>query len=363
MHSSFDVTSASGSYLVQIGAGLLADAMRAPGDRVFIVDAFLADRFRAAGIDALTIATDESAKSLDRITEIVVALRERGATRATELIAVGGGVVQDIAAFAASIYMRGIAWTFVPTTLLAMTDSCIGGKSSINVGQYKNMVGTFHPPAAVLVDPTLTATLSPEQRAAGLCEAAKIALCRGPDSFARYLALAPAVDADARTLTAVCDHALRAKQWFIEVDEFDRAERLLLNFGHTFGHALEAASGFAIGHGIAVGLGMIAALRLGEAMGRSYAAAPHVAQFEAHIATLVAAAPSARTILAGLDPAPLLTAFAADKKHGRDRFAIITVVTDGTVQREFLPRDAASERLIADAFAAIVGSAPVAVAA
>lgn len=363
MPSSFDVTSATGSYPVRIGAGLLAEAMRAPGDRLFVVDAFLADRFHAAGLDALTIDADEGAKSLDRMAEIVVALRERGVTRATELVAVGGGVVQDIVAFAASIYMRGLAWTFVPTTLLAMTDSCIGGKSSINVGPYKNIVGTFHPPSAVLVDPALTATLSPEQRAAGLCEAAKIALCRGSESFARYLAFEPSVDADEQTLTAVCDHALRAKKWFVETDEFDRGERLLLNFGHTFGHAIEAASGFAIGHGIAVGLGMIAALRLGEAMGRSYTAAPHIARFEAHIGTLIAAAPDVAEVLARLDPAALMTAFAADKKHARDRFAVITVAADGTVRRDFLPRDAASERLIADAFTSLVRPAPVTVAA
>ena len=360
MPSSFDVASAAGSYPVRIGPGLLVEVMEAPGDRLFVIDAFLADRFRAAGIDALTIDAREGAKSLDRMAEIVVALRERGATRSTELVAVGGGVVQDIVAFTASIYMRGIAWTFVPTTLLAMADSCIGGKSSINVGAYKNIVGTFHPPSAVLVDPTLTATLSPGQRAAGLCEAAKIALCRGPESFAHYLALQPGVDADERTLTAVCDHALRAKKWFVEIDEFDRGERLLLNFGHTFGHAIEAASRFAVGHGIAVGLGMIAALRLGEAMGRSYAAAPHVARFEAHIATLVAVAPGVAEALERLDPVALMTAFAADKKHGRDRFAVITVTADGTVQRAFLPRDAASERLIAAAFATIARPAAVA---
>lgn len=354
MPSCFDVRSSTGSYPVRIGPGLLDEAIAAPGERVFIADAFLAGHLRDAGLDPLVIEADEGAKSLDRMAEIVVALRERRATRSTHLVAVGGGVVQDIAAFAASIYMRGLDWTYVPTTLLAMTDSCIGGKSSINVGRYKNIVGTFHPPAQVLVDPALTATLWPEQRAAGLVEAVKICLCRGPEHLDRYLALAPCPTSDADTLAAVCDLSLRAKQWFIEVDEFDRDERLILNFGHTFGHAIEAASGFAVGHGIAVGLGMLAALRLGEAMGRSYGDAPQVARFRAHVAMLLDTVEGSPATLARLDPAALMDAFGSDKKHGRDRFAVITVGDDGRVRREFLPRDAASETLVADAFGAMI---------
>ncbi|MDB5694634.1 MAG: 3-dehydroquinate synthase [Sphingomonas bacterium] len=356
MRTSFDVTSSTGSYPVRIGAGLIDEAMSAPGERLFMVDAFLADRFRAAGLDALVIDADEHAKSLDRMTEVIVALRERRATRATHLVAVGGGVVQDVAAFAASIYMRGIDWTYAPTTLLSMTDSCIGGKSSINVGKYKNIVGTFHPPAAVLVDPVLTETLSAEQRAAGLVEAAKICLCRGPDSFARYLALQPSTAADPDGFGAVCDHSLRAKKWFVETDEFDQNERLLLNFGHTFGHAIEAASGFAISHGIGVGLGMLAALQLGESMGRSYAGAPHVASFARHIAALVDAAPGTDDALARLDMAELMDAFGSDKKHRRDQFAVITVSAAGLVQREFLPRDERSAALIEHAYAGLIAS-------
>jgi 3-dehydroquinate synthase len=356
MRTSFDVSCRTGSYPVHIGPGLIDEAIAAPGERVFVVDGFLAARFRAAGLDPLVIEADEHAKSLERMTEVIVALRERRATRATHLVAVGGGVVQDVAAFAASIYMRGLAWTYAPTTLLSMTDSCIGGKSSINVGKYKNIVGTFHPPAAVLVDPALTGTLSAEQRAAGLLEAAKICLCRGPDSFERYLSLSPSPAAAPDTLAAVCDHSLRAKKWFIEVDEFDQNERLLLNFGHTFGHAIEAASGFAISHGIGVGLGMLAALRLGEAMGRDYTGVSHVSSFAQHVTMLVDAAPGTADALAQLDLGELMDAFGSDKKHGRDRFAVITVSDSGAVQREFLPRDATSAALIKQAYAGLIAS-------
>lgn len=353
MRSSFEIISATGSYPVEIGPGLIDEAMATPGERVFIVDAFLADRFRAAGLKPLEIAADEHAKSLERMTEVIVALRERRATRSTELVAVGGGVVQDVAAFAASIYMRGVAWTYLPTTLLAMADSCIGGKSSINVGRYKNIVGTFHPPSRVLVDPALTATLSAEQRAAGLCEAAKICLCRGADTLDAYLRLQPSVAADAQGLAAVCDLTLRAKKWFIEADEFDQNERLLLNFGHTFGHALEAATGFAIAHGIAVGLGMLAALRLGEAMGRRYGVPP-IARFREHVGELVGAADGVEAALRRVSLPMLMDAFGSDKKHRRDRFAVITVSEAGSVERETLPRDAGSAALIEQAFAAMI---------
>jgi 3-dehydroquinate synthase len=354
MPSSFDVATSTGSYGVAIAPGMLQATLAEEGERVYMVDAFLADRVRAAGIDPIVIDADEGAKSLDRMTELVVAMRERRATRNTVLVAVGGGVVQDAAAFVASVYMRGLDWVYVPTTLLSMTDSCIGGKSSINVGKYKNIVGTIHPPVQVLVDPVVAETLSVEQRAAGLCEAVKICLCRGPHALDAYLALSPAPDMPADALAEVMALSLGAKKWFIEVDEFDKAERLLLNFGHTFGHALEAASGFGVSHGIAVGLGMIAALYLGDAMGRDYARAPHVAAFRAHVAALVGTVDGLADVLARVEVPALMDAFESDKKHARDRYTVIIVTEDGAVERCFAPRESASAALIAQAFGAML---------
>ena len=354
MPSSFDVATSTGSYGVAIAPGALGTTLGEGGERVYMVDAFLADRVRAAGVDPIVIKADEGAKSLDRMTELVVAMRERRATRNTVLVAVGGGVVQDAAAFVASIYMRGLDWVYVPTTLLSMTDSCIGGKSSINVGKYKNIVGTIHPPVRVVVDPTVAETLSVEQRAAGLCEAVKICLCRGPEAFHAYLALSPSPAMPADALAKVMALSLGAKKWFIEIDEFDKAERLLLNFGHTFGHALEAASGFGVSHGIAVGLGMLAALHLGEAMGRDYACAPHVAAFRAHVTALVGSVDGLADVLAGVEVSALIDAFESDKKHARDRYAVIIVTQEGAVERRFVPRDADSAALIERAFGAML---------
>ncbi|MDH7639927.1 3-dehydroquinate synthase [Sphingomonas oryzagri] len=354
MPTSFSVSASTGAYDVAIGPGSLAAVLADTRDQVVIADAFFADRLAAAGIDAILIDANEEAKSLDRVSDLIVALRERGATRGTRLVAIGGGVVQDAAAFVASIYMRGIDWVYVPTTLLSMADSCIGGKSSINVGRFKNIVGTFHPPVTVQVDATLTDKLSAEQKAEGLCEAAKICLCHGPDRFADYLALAPSAMSGAATLERVSELTLRTKTWFIEIDEFDRAERLLLNFGHTFGHAIEAASDFAVSHGLAVGLGMLAALELGRLQGRDPMPVGHVAAFAAHIRGLLATVPDLADRLSGVTIDAFFAAFESDKKHSRTAYAAIVVTPEGRVERVMLPRDAASVALIRGAFAAIL---------
>jgi 3-dehydroquinate synthase len=346
----FEIVSSTGRYGVAVQLGLIEQLIAMPGDRVFMVDNRLKQPLLDAGLDPIVVVADEPAKSLDRMTDIIMQLRDRRATRGTTLVAIGGGVVQDVATFAASIYMRGIAWIYLPTTLLGMVDSCIGGKSSINVGRYKNIVGTYHPPLDVLIDPQAIATLSAEQKAAGLCEAAKICLCRGPETFERYAALRPTIDADGVALVPVIDLSLRTKKWFVEVDEFDKAERLVLNFGHTFGHAIEAATGFAVSHGIAVGLGMIAALHLGTALGRNYGNAPHIAGFSAHIAALLAAVEDLPDVLATARVEAALDAFQSDKKHTHDQFAVIVVSEAGTVERLMLARNAASETMINKAF-------------
>lgn len=353
MRTSFEIASSTGKYGVTIAPGALDEVLAQPTNQVFIVDAFLRERLESAGIDPIAIVADEQAKSLDRMTDLIMAMREHGATRGSKLVAIGGGVVQDAASFAASVYMRGIDWTYVPTTLLSMTDSCIGGKSSINVGRYKNIVGTIHPPSKVIIDPGLAATLSAEQVAAGLCEAVKIALCRGPETLGAYFALSPNAQSDPAVLTEVIALSLNAKKWFIEVDEFDRGERLLLNFGHTFGHALEAASGFSISHGIAVGLGMLAAFDFGEARGRDYRHGLHLSAFRRHVGQLVARIDGLAPQLARISVSALLDAFSSDKKHSANQFALILPTEAGRIERVMLPRDPATATAIERAFVAM----------
>jgi 3-dehydroquinate synthase len=251
-------------------------------------------------------------------------------------VAIGGGVIQDLTAFAASIYMRGVPWIYVPTTILAMVDSCIGGKSSINVGPYKNLVGTFHPPQKVFIDPQLASTLPLDQQASGIIEAAKICFCRGPESFRAYLACNPYPGMATEALARLIAHSLHAKKWFIETDEFDQKERLLLNFGHTFGHAIEGASRYSISHGIAVGLGILCAIAFvrqdKEFDGNDpYRASPIVAQLEEHLASLLKAVPELPQHLASLSLKEVLDRFESDKKHREDSYGLILIKTTGEV--------------------------------
>jgi len=270
-------------------------------------------------------------KSLDASPAIIEQLRKGGTTRQTHLVAVGGGVVQDISAFIASVYMRGLRWSYIPTTVLAMVDSCIGGKSSINVGPYKNLVGTFHPPDRVLIDPALATTLPEDQIASGLIEAVKICFCRGAEAFDRHLEFAPAIGLSTETLEGVIMNSLESKKWFIEVDEFDKKERLLLNFGHTFGHAIEGASHFTISHGIAVGLGIQCALEFERANGIRYSGAPRVQLLEAHLDTMIRSVPELDAHLRAISLDDLLNRFESDKKHDPKNYALILVNEKGSV--------------------------------
>lgn len=260
MQESFNISSSTGNYSVVLGSDLLAQVIADYADAIFMIDERLESALPDSVIKRILITANEVSKSLECMPEVILRLRELGANRTSHLVAIGGGVIQDIATFVASIYMRGIPWTYMPTTLLGMADSCIGGKSSINMLGYKNLVGNFYPPVDVLIDMTFIETLNEEQVVGGLCEAAKICYARGYPEFLAYLQESPAYPMPADKAQRVISRALQAKKWFIETDEFDQNERLLLNFGHTFGHAIEAGSGFEITHGIAVGIGMVVAV-------------------------------------------------------------------------------------------------------
>lgn len=329
----FTVATSIGSYQVRIGEGQLASAI-ASAD-VVLVDAALAAGLPATDRPVIRLDASEDAKTLAGCERVILELREAGVRRGQRLVAVGGGVVQDVGTFVADVYMRGLPWSYVPTTLMAMADSCIGGKSSINVGEVKNLIGGIYPPTSVQVDPLFLDSLGPAAIGAGLSEAAKIAYCRGWECFTGYLErFANFADAPA----ALIAHVLQAKKWFIEIDEFDRAERRLLNFGHTFGHALESAVGHSIPHGLAVSIGVLCA-----------SAHPAAAQDERtdalrqHCLALLAMAPQAvARALAAFDPAVYERAFRSDKKHTADSFTLILPAHGGGVHECSQPATAAS---------------------
>jgi len=268
------------------------------------------------------------------------------ANRGTHVVAIGGGVIQDIATFVCSVYMRGVRWSYMPTTMLGMADSCIGGKSSINVGGLKNLVGNIYPPLAVVVDTDFIGSLNAGQTVGGLIEAAKICFARGYDEFCAYEALNPTYPLSAEHAESLILRSLTAKRWFIEVDEFDKKERLLLNFGHTFGHALESATNFAIAHGLAVGAGMIAAnllaLQNGWLNPVGEAAVHHL---QRHVVKMIGAAdsqPSEAILLS-----KVLEAFESDKKHLSDHYRIVGPRGDGALALLPLSKTSASRNMVA----------------
>ncbi len=228
------------------------------------------DSLRKAGIqqEMLIFRHGEESKHLQTVGELASRLAKAGFDRKDGLIALGGGVVGDITGFLASIYMRGIPFVQVPTTLLAQVDSSVGGKTGVDLPEGKNLVGTFYQPKAVYIDPDVLATLDRQELLCGLAEVIKYGVIRDIRFFEflekrRLQILTLAAGDIAETLVNCC----RIKADVVERDEREGGLRRILNYGHTVGHAVEAASAFAIPHGLAVAIGMVAAARIATAKG------------------------------------------------------------------------------------------------
>ena len=198
------------------------------------------------------IPEGEASKNIETFGNIISAMLSFGLTRSDCAVAVGGGVVGDITGFAASAYMRGIDFYNIPTTILSQVDSSIGGKTAIDHDGIKNIVGAFYQPSAVLIDTNVLETLDKRQRAAGLCEALKMAAT----SDAALFSIFERGEIE-ENLTDIIYRALKIKQKIVEEDERECGKRKLLNFGHTLGHAVEASAGGKLLHGECVAIGML----------------------------------------------------------------------------------------------------------
>ena len=273
-------------YAIAIGPGLLDDgarlAMPLRGRHALLVSdtnvaPLYADRVEAAlrgarpslTVARLVIPAGEQEKTLTRFAEILDALARLGATRDATVIALGGGVVGDLAGFSAACWMRGIDVVQVPTTLLAMVDSSVGGKTAVDLPEGKNLVGAFHSPRAVIADTTTLRTLPDRELRAGLAEVVKYGAIFDAGFLGWLEAHAVALLArDDAALSEAIAHCCEFKAGVVARDPFERGDRALLNFGHTFGHAIEAAQGYAgtgsdaLNHGEAVAVGMALAARL-----------------------------------------------------------------------------------------------------
>ncbi len=208
----------------------------------------------------------EEAKTLETVESVYDAFLKLGLDRASMIVAIGGGIVCDVAGFAASTYLRGLPFGFVPTTLLAQVDASVGGKNGVNLHGYKNLVGTFTQPAFVLCDPGLLATLSPEEVRNGFAEVIKQAAI-GDNALFSFLETGreEALSLDPAAIDRIVYDCLNVKTAIVSRDELETGERRKLNFGHTLGHAVEKVHG--LKHGEAVSIGMVAAARLSVKMG------------------------------------------------------------------------------------------------
>ncbi len=191
----------------------------------------------------------ERSKNMNTLSELLEALAEKKLTRTDMIIALGGGVVGDLAGFAAAVYLRGIKYVGIPTSVLASVDSSVGGKTAVDLAFGKNLAGAFHEPSLVLIDPLLHASLTPEFFSDGMAEVIKYAFINTPE----LISLLPAKTPDMEKIISLC---VNAKVDIVSRDPFDHGERQLLNLGHTFGHAIEQLSDFRIAHGHAVASGM-----------------------------------------------------------------------------------------------------------
>jgi 3-dehydroquinate synthase len=223
---------------------------------------------RHSGVDPVTIVipAGEASKSWGSLIELTDRLIDLGVERGENLVAFGGGVIGDLAGFASAILKRGCGYVQVPTSLLAQVDSSVGGKTGINVAAGKNLIGAFHQPAAVFIDPTCLGTLPERHLRAGYAEIAKYALI-GDSSFFDWCERSGAalIGGDVSLRVHAIGTSIRTKAAIVEGDELEtKGKRMLLNFGHTFGHAYEAAAGFgeALLHGEAIALGMALAFRM-----------------------------------------------------------------------------------------------------
>jgi 3-dehydroquinate synthase len=330
--SKIEIVSKFHSYEVMIGAGQFKEiALRNE-------NLIIADRRFQPMLESITertclfIDAVESKKTLTSVEEVIGLMQRAGVRRNSTVLAVGGGIIQDVVTLASSLFMRGIAWEYAPTTLLAMADSCIGGKSSINTSTTKNLIGNIYPPKTIYIDTQFVETLPTNELFGGLAEAAKICFCKGATEFESFMHFEGQGSPNA--LVKILPHVLNAKKWFIQIDEFDVAERKQLNFGHTFGHALEVASGHKIPHGLAVASGMRAALFF-ESFGR------HLSEVEkslfAYTTTLVVGIEECIQEN-GIDWEIFQRAFKSDKKHTESDYCLVLPNPNGGVRVEMIKK-------------------------
>jgi 3-dehydroquinate synthase len=318
-----------GSYEVQVGSGLLAEvaALVGSGPAVVISDENVAPLFaRHCGVEpVLTIPAGEAHKRLETVRLLYDQLLEAKLERGGTIVALGGGMVGDVAGFVAATYLRGVRLVQCPTTLLAMVDASVGGKTGVDLPQGKNLVGAFKQPEAVIADVLTLGTLPLAEVAAGMAEMVKHGLLGGSALLEELTAPAwlplPPPDLRQRLIA----RAIAVKRDVVEEDPYEKGRRAVLNLGHTFAHAIEQVSEYRVSHGEAVAIGLAAAAHLSAALG--FAPASLQDQIEQILRRLTLPV----RIPAGLEPEALLLAMGQDKKRAAGRLRFVLMAAPGGV--------------------------------
>ncbi|NLB61733.1 MAG: 3-dehydroquinate synthase [Clostridiales bacterium] len=244
----------AGKYIQQKRAVIITDDN---ASRLYLNDLMQALETNGIEHHTISIGVGESAKNLQTVEKIYAFLHEKKINRSDCIISLGGGVVGDIAGFVAATFMRGVTLIHIPTTIIAQTDSSIGGKCGVNYNGVKNLIGAFYQPSLVLIDTGVLKTLSKRDFNSGMAEVIKYAALFDKNMFWE-------LECTPYDLEEIIFRCCKLKAVMVELDEFDKKERHILNFGHTFGHSIEATSNYELTHGEAVAIGMVIATRLGE---------------------------------------------------------------------------------------------------
>lgn len=321
---------AAGNVVIRAGAlERLAETVRTatPNNRVVLItDAVVRDLHakRVAttlGADLLVIPAGEEHKTRATWQQLTDEMLERELGRDTTVVAMGGGVVGDLAGFVAATYMRGVPLVQVPTTLLAMVDASIGGKTGVDTPAGKNLVGAFHQPAAVVIDPLVLETLPAEHTRSGFAEIVKHGAVADAEYFERVTSFIERWPIGGRTglteLTPIIERSVEIKAEIVARDERESGLRKVLNFGHTIGHAIEAATDYGVLHGEAVAMGLVTEARIAERLGVATNGTARVIERTCRAAGLPTSIPS-------IDPQTLVRFTRTDKKAraGRVEYAL-----------------------------------------
>jgi len=358
-------------YDIHIGAGLLAESGALIAEilerpRTFIVtDESLAALHLAplrTALDkaaiahqAIVLPIGEQTKSFAVLEQLTAELLDRNVERSDVLVALGGGVIGDLAGFAASVLRRGVDFIQIPTTLLAQVDSSVGGKTGINTRHGKNLIGRFHQPRLVIADTAVLSTLSRRQLLTGYAEVVKYGMLGDADLFAWLEANGERlIDGDAEARAHAVSVSCHAKAAIVAADEREHGQRALLNLGHTFGHALEAEAGYGeqLTHGEAVAIGMVMAARLSARIG--YCDDSVVTRLLRHLQTVGLATDPAGAGLKQMPADVLLRHMYQDKKVADGHIALILLTAIG---KAFVTRKVGDQQIL-DLLATIDGVTP-----